>query len=181
MLGLVTTRVHWWLRCSTDTGESQSYYIEMAQSWMLPAYHGRTPLHAASDRGIVEIARWLLDHGANPNSQEYDHSTPLHLAAAQGHLELVLTLLEHGVDLNAMNTNNRTPLHEASERGHIDIVRLLIQHGADVTSTFRPIESSVIVGECRNCAALHRARGGCQRTRWEKLTCFAYGVVQGEY
>ncbi|KAH9171606.1 hypothetical protein EDB89DRAFT_1817517, partial [Lactarius sanguifluus] len=94
-------------------------------------YENRTPLHAASKDGLVDVALWLLDHGADANPKENDHSTPLHLAAASGHLELVRTLLGHGADVNAVTKDGRTPLHVASERGHADIVRLLIQHGAD--------------------------------------------------
>ncbi|KAI9455153.1 hypothetical protein BJY52DRAFT_1172356, partial [Lactarius psammicola] len=97
-------------------------------------YENRTPLHAASVDGFVDVVRWLLDHGADVNSQENDHSTPLHLAAANGHLEVVRTLLGHSVDVNAATRDNRTPLYSASEGGHVDIVRLLIQHGADANT-----------------------------------------------
>jgi ankyrin repeat protein len=140
------------------------------------SYHGRTPLHAASEEGLVDVVRWLLDHGANPNSLEDDHSTPLHLAASQGRLELVRTLLGYNIDVNAMNTNNRTPLHEASERGHIDILRLLIQYRADVTPhiqdllslasssgsvetvrLFIELGADVNAPDGRNSAALHMA------------------------
>ncbi len=95
----------------------------------------RTLLHAASKDGLVDVAQWLLNIGADANPQQDDHRTPLHLAAANGHLELVRTLLGHSGDVNAAATeDNSTPLHEASKGGHVDIVRLLIQDGADASA-----------------------------------------------
>ena len=100
-------------------------------------YDCRTLLHAASADGLVDVAQWLLDIGADVNAQEKNHRTPLHLAATNGRLEIVRMLLGHGVDVNGaaathQSTYNSTPLHEASSGVHIDIVRLLIEHGADV-------------------------------------------------
>ena len=103
----------------------------------LPIGYGcRTLLHAASADGLVDVAQWLLDTGADANAQEKGHRTPLHLAVANGRLEIVRMLLGHGVDVNGaathQSTYNNTPLHEASSDVDIDIVRLLVEHGADV-------------------------------------------------
>jgi ankyrin repeat protein len=96
---------------------------------------GRTLLHAASNDGLMDVAQWLLNIGADANAQEDDHTTPLHLAAANGHLELVRTLLGHTVDVNAATTGFiNTPLNGASRGGHVDVVRLLIQNGANVNA-----------------------------------------------
>ena len=96
-------------------------------------YTGRTLLHAASADGMVDVAQWLLNIGADANAQEDDHRTPLHFAAENGHLELVRILLSHGADVNAAAAkDHHTPLHKASSGGHVDTVRLLIEHGADV-------------------------------------------------
>jgi ankyrin repeat protein len=94
---------------------------------------GRTLLHAASADGLVDVAQWLINIGADPNAQDDGHRTPLHFAAANGRLELVHILLGHGVDVNAAaGTDNPTPLHDASLGGHVNIMRLLIEQGADV-------------------------------------------------
>ncbi|KAN0132161.1 hypothetical protein V8E53_009927 [Lactarius tabidus] len=105
---------------------------------VLPIGHeGRTLLHSASGDGLVDVAQWLLNIGADANAQEDGHRTPLHFAAAKGHLEIVRILLERGGDINAAaGEDNRTPLHEASQGGHIDVVRLLIQNGADARTDF---------------------------------------------
>ncbi|KAH9027271.1 ankyrin repeat-containing domain protein [Lactarius pseudohatsudake] len=100
---------------------------------VLPVGHqGCTLLHATSRAGLTDVAIWLINIGANVNSQQDDHTTPLHLAAGNGHLGVVRTLLAHNADVNVAKTgDNHTPLHDASKFGHFDSVQLLMQNGAD--------------------------------------------------
>ena len=50
-------------------------------------YKGRTLLHAASADGLVDVAKWLLEIGADANAQAgRPHGLHSHLAAANGHL-----------------------------------------------------------------------------------------------
>ena len=95
-------------------------------------YKGRTLLHASSADGLVDVARWLLNIGADANAQADSRRTPLYFALMNRHLELVRILLDHGADVNAATTDNYTPLHQASSGGHINVVWLLLEHGADV-------------------------------------------------
>jgi ankyrin repeat protein len=98
-------------------------------------FGGRTLLHAASKDGLMDVAQWLLNIGADAKAREDDHTTPLHFAAANGNLELVQTLLRHSVDVNApLIRQNFTPLHEASQHGHVDVARVLILQGANVNA-----------------------------------------------
>ncbi|HUP26839.1 MAG TPA: ankyrin repeat domain-containing protein, partial [Chloroflexia bacterium] len=55
-----------------------------------------TALHGAAMFGLVEMARWLLEHGANPNAQDYEGKTPLKIALANSNEELSQLLREHG-------------------------------------------------------------------------------------
>ena len=93
-----------------------------------------SPLQVASEKGSTDVAQWLLDRGADANSQTTRHPTPIHLAAANGHLEIVRMLLEHNVLIDAANHRGRTPLHVASHNGHVEIARVLLQHGADISA-----------------------------------------------
>ncbi|KAH9016342.1 hypothetical protein EDB85DRAFT_1875056 [Lactarius pseudohatsudake] len=97
-------------------------------------FDNRTPLYAASWEGSIDVTRWLLDHGADPNSQRDDHRTPIHIAAASGHLEVVRMLLGHRARIDAADNKGHTPLHRASNNGHVEIVRLLLQHGAEISA-----------------------------------------------
>ena len=53
------------------------------------------PLQVASMDGRIDVVRWLLDNGANPNVQQDDYQSPIDLAVVGGHEEVVRTLLEH--------------------------------------------------------------------------------------
>ena len=61
--------------------------------------NSRTPLHVAAESSRKEIAKLLLDSGANVRAKDRQGATPLHVAAAAGHLLLKLdvTLVYHTV------------------------------------------------------------------------------------
>ena len=95
--------------------------------------HGEeTPLHRASE-GSVDVMRWLLDHGADPNAQTCYYYTPLFYAIM--HLEAVQVLIEHNADVNMQIDNGETPLYNIFTRGRseniADIMQRLLKHGAD--------------------------------------------------
>ena len=92
-----------------------------------------SPLHGASDNGLVDTAHTLLDGGANVNAKGYNDCTPLHYASYYGYHKLAQLLIKQGAQLNARTTSfQETPLHSASRHGHPEVVRVLLDHGADV-------------------------------------------------
>ena len=99
-----------------------------------------TPLHFASFRGKLEIARLLLDYGAKMNAKNAQGETPLHLvsrgeynAPTDGVLVAKL-LLDRGVDVNAQDKRHWTTLHSASYNGKPEIVQILLYHSAKVNA-----------------------------------------------
>jgi len=93
----------------------------------------KTPLHLISQVGHIDVARLLIDHGADVAAQSKDGTTPLHRASKGGHVDLAQLLIDHGADASAQDEDGTTPLHGAIFRGHVDLARLLIEHGADAT------------------------------------------------
>lgn len=94
---------------------------------------GFTPLALACFFGHVELARWLINRGANLDlpADNPMKVAPLHAASASRHLEIVRALLEGGANPNARQQGGFTPLHAAAQNGDAEIARLLIEKGAD--------------------------------------------------
>lgn len=59
---------------------------------------GYTPLHEACSRGRVDIARALLQYGANHSETAHSGIRPLHEAVDNGYMEIVRLLLSFGAD-----------------------------------------------------------------------------------
>ncbi len=56
--------------------------------------------------GHVEVARLLLDSGAQVNMPADSFESPLTLAACGGHVELAMLLLERGANIEEVRYNN---------------------------------------------------------------------------
>ena len=106
---------------------ANSGYVDEMRTFLQSTYHvdqlinrhdnkGRTALHFASSRGSDEIVHTLLEHGANPNIQDFNGNTPLHLAACTHHIRVITLLLRFGADASATDAFGKTPLHLALSR-----------------------------------------------------------------
>ena len=98
---------------------------------------GLTALHIAAEEGNVDMAKLLLDAGADAEAKTRIGSyTPLHLAAGSAHLDVVEVLLRAGADVAAETTNSgATPLHLAARAMAGErVVRALLEHGAAVNA-----------------------------------------------
>ena len=96
---------------------------------------GMTGLHWAAHHGGLEIARLLLDAGADREvTTRLGHHTPLHVASRAGQASTVSVLLDAGAAANALTTTGATPLHFAATAGNVDTVTALLNHGADANA-----------------------------------------------
>lgn len=73
----------------------------------------RTALHLACIRGVDDVARQLLDLGADVDAQDRAGNTALHFASAWGHLNLVQLLIERGCSLAIKNAEGSTAVDYA--------------------------------------------------------------------
>jgi ankyrin repeat protein len=87
----------------------------------------------------VGAVQFLLKHGADVNSTQWDLSTALHLAAARGYFEVAQMLLQRSADVNSRDNRDKTPLHLASicpfpsgEGNRPNLIQLLLTYGAEV-------------------------------------------------
>ena len=86
------------------------------------ASHG-TVIRKACELGNIEIARLLLENGA-------DHKEGIRAAAMSGNMDIVQLMLEKGADPNI-------GLYGAARGGNMDIVQLMLEKGADPSNGLR--------------------------------------------
>jgi hypothetical protein len=84
-----------------------------------------TALHGAVARRDVEIAKVLLEAGADPNARQERGFVPLHDAAANGNAALVELLLQHGARADAKTDDGKTAGNMAAEREHKELAEML--------------------------------------------------------
>ena len=86
-----------------------------------------TPLHRASERGHLNVARVLIKHGAKGGCPGRRQIGSAACVVARWVSEVLLIA---GADTKSQDGDRSTPLHWASQGGHLDIVRVLLNHGA---------------------------------------------------
>ena len=127
--------------------------LEKGVSPELKDVDGNKPLHIASyddEEELVEVAKLLLQNGADPNSINGNKDTPIYLATERGHAEIVNLLIQHGANVNSLNNRYcRTPLHMASRKGHLEITKLLIENGAEVNQPDKDSETPLLLASQR--------------------------------
>ena len=94
---------------------------------------GFTALHLAAFFGRPEVARLLLDRGADPKAWATGdlYVQPLHSAVAGGHEEVAAMLIHDGADIDAPQRHGYTPLMGAAQNGMAATVQLLLARGAN--------------------------------------------------
>lgn len=102
---------------------------------------GYSPLHLAITLKDYEIARYLLDKGANPNAYHPQGWSILHTATDLQNAKAVKLLLKAGANPHAKITSTLRRdygwncLHGATRDGNTEIATILLNHGLNLNST----------------------------------------------
>ncbi len=129
-------------RVSFESGASRDtekpYYFEAIARYL---WSGDTALHFAAAAYRRQMAKELIDAGADIRAKNRLGDEPLHAAAVgvpgakawnpDAQSETVAFLIDAGADPNARNKNGVTPLHRAVRTRCAAAVRVLLQKGAD--------------------------------------------------
>jgi hypothetical protein len=111
---------------------------------------GETPLDNAALNGHIEIARLLLQNGAEVNVRNNYGNTPLHYAAENGHVDILHLLVENGADLEAQSNYGERALHYAARYGNLPFIQELIsRYHVDINARMNNGETALRVARAR--------------------------------
>lgn len=115
------------LACYFGQFEIARYLVLKGADVNLPSNNGFRvfPIHSATAGNYTDIARVLIENGANVNVRQQAGATPLHSAAQNGNLELLILLLEHGAETDVRMEGGKLPADMAREKGFAEIADIL--------------------------------------------------------
>lgn len=91
--------------------------------------NGNTALHNSVTGGFYDIAKILLENGANVNIMNYDFELPIHEASSNSTDDSIVKLLiQYDATVNVKNRVDWSPLFYAVANGNDRIVNALINH-----------------------------------------------------
>lgn len=131
------------------------------QGWRQPERHkqgGHDPAVRGGQGGSPEMARLLIEAGADLNTTNKDGTTPLYIAVFLEHEETAKALMDAGAKLAITDKDNVTPLHSAVAKEDLTIIMALINMGFDVNvkdqNNMTPLHAAVTKGDMEMTKAL---------------------------
>jgi ankyrin repeat protein len=100
-----------------------------------PGADGTPALHWVVRVDDLEMARLLIQAGANAKMTDRYGVTPISLAASNGNAAMIKLLLDAGADANSVDPTGETTLMTAAKVGDLEAVRTLLDGGAKVDTT----------------------------------------------
>lgn len=90
-----------------------------------------TPLFTAVDQNQLEVARFLIEQGADVNTRTTDNFSPLSVAMYKSIYPIATLLLEHGADANDTTDEDIPLLIDACSNHHTTLVMELLKYKAN--------------------------------------------------
>lgn len=91
---------------------------------------GETPLFYSAMTNSIDAFRYLLEHEADIEIENYQGVSPLFLAVLNKSIKILNELIHHRAKVDIVGADGMTPLHLAARSGMLDIVETLVMNGA---------------------------------------------------
>lgn len=102
------------------------------QDYIYAGLQPGSPLILITTMGEADVARTLLDRGAQPDHTDPDGLTALAWAVLSNKIEIATLLIAHGADVNHVDMHGMTPLLYAAsiDFGDSEMIQVLLKSGA---------------------------------------------------
>ncbi|MBI4472673.1 MAG: ankyrin repeat domain-containing protein [Acidobacteria bacterium] len=142
---------------------------------------GMTALHWAAHKDNLEIARMLVQAGADvKRGTRLGSILPLFMACTNGSAPMIELLLKAGADANSTNELGTTALMQAAASGSVEAVTTLVNYGANVNAKEKARQQTALMfAAARNRAPIIRvlAAGGADLDAVSKITAISNDLV----
>lgn len=131
--------LHCAFRSPEDTTETVQLALKFNSNVNVKCNFGQNALHAAAMHGNVNIAKLLIDHGADFNEKDVEKKSILHCACfvSTDAAPMVQLCVDLGLDVNAKMVKGQTPLHLAANSGKPQTAKTLLDNGANINAKDR--------------------------------------------
>ncbi len=151
------------------------------QHYLVPA---ATLLHFAAESGNVQIAKSLLNLGADIEAADDREVTPLHTALWNEHEDVAHLLLKAGADCTGLGVAEQTSLHQAAVFGSGKLIRALVKAGAEVDARDQwnartPLHMAAYVGRDQTLKALISAGATIEARKDDSGTPLLFAAIYG--
>jgi ankyrin repeat protein len=119
------TALHWAVHENREAVVRVLLDHDTAAGVNTPDAAGTTPLMHAAEAGSENLARLLLERGADKDAVNQDGLSALTLAATGGHAGVLQILLDAGARVDMTDPHSRAALTWAAQRGHVTWATLL--------------------------------------------------------
>ncbi|MBN2652556.1 MAG: ankyrin repeat domain-containing protein [Spirochaetales bacterium] len=130
-ISCVSSDIHKMVR-EGDREKLQKLYFKQGVSVDERDEEGKTPLYLAIELGFDDIAKFLIDIGADPNIPNNEGQTPLFIASEKNNLQIVELLLKAGADIDSKDSYGRTAMYYAVYTENFRMMEILKENGADI-------------------------------------------------
>ena len=89
-------------------------------------FNGKTPLLQSAIHGQYNVAKTLIDNGADVNKVDDDGESPLMFAVIVESIPIINLLIKSGANINHQDKNGLTALHKAVLTDNTDVVNFLL-------------------------------------------------------
>jgi ankyrin repeat protein len=133
---------------------------------------GWSPVLHAIAAGHIDLARYLVESGADPTQSAGEMNSLLLLAGVSTNgatdlensiANLAKLMISRGAKADVrLSSTGATPLIVATAANHIDLVRVLIEFGADACAKKKNGDTALKIARARGSEELQRILGTCE-------------------